>query len=121
MSRRRASGCRGLARANGTPSLGLSRSCDGRSAFNPSIEGRLLVATVRSTVRHRTQSQLSERELSVLHHMARGLTDHEIGGAVGISEFTVKTHVRRLYRKLAVRIRVQAVSRAASLGLIELR
>jgi DNA-binding CsgD family transcriptional regulator len=71
---------------------------------------------VRSNVRHHKQSQLSERELSVLHHMARGLTDQEIGGAVGISEFTVKTHVRRLYRKLAAKNRAHAVARGLVQG-----
>ena len=48
--------------------------------------------------------------------MARGLTDHQIGGAVGISEFTVKTHVRRLYRKLAAKNRAHAVARGLVRG-----
>ena len=39
---------------------------------------------------------------------------------LGISPRTVETHVAKLYRKLGVRTRVQAVSRAASLGLIDL-
>jgi DNA-binding CsgD family transcriptional regulator len=40
---------------------------------------------------------------------------------LGISPRTVETHVAKLYRKLGVRTRVQAVARAATLGLIDLR
>ena len=69
-----------------------------------------------STAGHRAQSRLSERELSVLRHIARGLTDQEIAGAVGISEFTVKTHVRRIYRKLAAKNRAHAVARGLVQG-----
>jgi LuxR family maltose regulon positive regulatory protein len=45
----------------------------------------------------------------------------QIGRRLQISPRTVETHVRKLYRKLGVRTRVQAVSRAAGLGLLELR
>ena len=60
--------------------------------------------------------ELSERELSVLQHIADGLTDQEIGHTVGISEFTVKTHLRRLYGKLAARNRAHAVARGLAAG-----
>jgi DNA-binding CsgD family transcriptional regulator len=49
-----------------------------------------------------------------------GLTVQQIGRRLSISPRTVETHVAKLYRKLGVRTRVQAVSRAASLGLIDL-
>jgi DNA-binding CsgD family transcriptional regulator len=45
----------------------------------------------------------------------------QMGTRLGISPRTVETHVAKLYRKLEVRTRVQAVSRAVSLGLVELR
>jgi len=44
----------------------------------------------------------------------------QIATRLGISPRTVETHVSKLYRKLAVRTRVQAVARAASLGIIDL-
>ena len=53
--------------------------------------------------------------------LAEGLTMQQMATRLGISPRTVETHVAKLYRKLAVRTRVQAVARAASLGLIELR
>jgi DNA-binding CsgD family transcriptional regulator len=49
-----------------------------------------------------------------------GFTMQQVGTRLGISPRTVETHVAKLYRKLGVRTRVQAVSRAAQLGLIEL-
>jgi DNA-binding NarL/FixJ family response regulator len=64
---------------------------------------------------------LSPRENDVLRMLAEGLTDREIAAALVISPRTVETHVAKLYRKLDVRTRIQAVSRAVSLGLIELR
>jgi DNA-binding CsgD family transcriptional regulator len=62
------------------------------------------------------ESALSERELHMLRHLANGLTDQEIGDAAGISEFTVKTYLRRLYGKLGARNRAHAVARAVARG-----
>ena len=44
----------------------------------------------------------------------------QMANRLGISPRTVESHMAKLYRKLDVRTRVQAVSRAVSLGLIEL-
>jgi DNA-binding CsgD family transcriptional regulator len=52
--------------------------------------------------------------------ISRGLTMRQMANRLGISPRTVETHMAKLYRKLDVRTRVQAVSRAVSLGLIEL-
>ena len=64
---------------------------------------------------------LTPRELEILRFISEGLTLASIGKRLGISPRTVESHVGKLYRKLAVRTRVQAVSRAVSLGLIDLR
>ncbi|MGH2597724.1 MAG: response regulator transcription factor [Actinomycetota bacterium] len=53
--------------------------------------------------------------------LSTGLTMRQMANRLGISPRTVETHVAKLYRKLDVRTRVQAVSRAVSLGLVELR
>jgi DNA-binding NarL/FixJ family response regulator len=53
---------------------------------------------------------LTERELQVLHGMAEGKSNAEIGRDLYVSEDTVKTHARRLFRKLRVRDRAQAVA-----------
>lgn len=51
---------------------------------------------------------LTERELDVLHELARGLSNKQIASALTISEQTVKVHIRNLLRKLNVRSRVAA-------------
>ncbi|MCZ4060503.1 response regulator [Pantoea sp. LMR881] len=52
--------------------------------------------------------QLTEREMDVLHEVARGLSNKEIATLLHISEETVKVHIRNLLRKLNVRSRVAA-------------
>ena len=60
---------------------------------------------------------LSERERLVLIYVERKLTVAQIAAELFISPNTVKTHLRRLYRKLGVSTREEAIRRARSLGL----
>lgn len=62
---------------------------------------------------------LTARELEVLHLLAVGDSNAEIGDTLGLSEATVKTHVGRVLDKLGVRDRVQAVIAAYESGLVE--
>jgi len=52
---------------------------------------------------------MTERETGVLHEMARGLSNAEIGKRLYLSEATVRTHVTAILAKLGVRDRLQAV------------
>jgi DNA-binding NarL/FixJ family response regulator len=54
---------------------------------------------------------LSPREQEVLDHLARGYLYKEIAGALGLSYDTVHTHIRRIYEKLQVHSRTEAVAR----------
>ena len=60
---------------------------------------------------------LSHRELLVLAEVEKGSTVAGIAAALFISPNTVKTHLRRLYRKLGVATRADAIRKARSLGL----
>ncbi|MGH3750949.1 MAG: response regulator transcription factor, partial [Micromonosporaceae bacterium] len=61
---------------------------------------------------------LTERELQVLRGMADGCSNAEIGRQLFVSEDTVKTHARRLFRKLGARDRAHAVAAAFRRGLL---
>jgi DNA-binding NarL/FixJ family response regulator len=62
--------------------------------------------------------ELSSRELEILEHMGRGLSNKEIGEALGIGESTVKQHVGNVLSKLGVQDRTGAVLRGLERGLI---
>ena len=66
-----------------------------------------------------TQSSvLSERETEILRLVAKGLNFKEVGALLAISPHTVITHVKRIYQKLAVHSRGEAVYEASQLGLL---
>ncbi len=62
--------------------------------------------------------RLSERETQVLDGMSRGMSNGEIGRELYLSEDTIKTHARRLFRKLRAADRAQAVAVGLRAGLI---
>jgi DNA-binding CsgD family transcriptional regulator len=61
---------------------------------------------------------LTPRELEILEHIARGMSTREIAAALFVSENTVKTHASRVFGKLDVNRRTQAVQVAKQHGLI---
>lgn len=61
---------------------------------------------------------ISGRELEVLQLLAAGRSNKEIANQLGISPNTVKTHVAKLFEKLEVRRRTEAILRARELGML---
>jgi transcriptional regulator EpsA len=61
---------------------------------------------------------MTERELEILVWVQEGKSNQEIGEALCISPLTVKNHVQKILRKLNVRNRAQAVSKATAMRLI---
>jgi LuxR family transcriptional regulator, maltose regulon positive regulatory protein len=66
----------------------------------------------------RSIDPLSSRELDVLRLIARGMTNREIAGSLFLSANTIKSHSIKIYRKLNVNNRSQAVSKARLLGIL---
>lgn len=61
------------------------------------------------------ETGLSPREIDIMEWVCKGKTNQEIGLILDISAFTVKNHVQRIFRKLDVVNRAQAVSKMESL------
>jgi len=98
----------------------------GGSPISPGIARRILdrfrlaLAPPASSApaTRRAASPLTERETELLRLTAKGLSFDTISQLMGISPHTVVAHVRKIYRKLAVHSRGEAVYEATQLGLL---
>jgi DNA-binding NarL/FixJ family response regulator len=95
---------------------------DGGALLAPTVTLRMIGQFARTpgpAARARILAGLTDREAEVLVLLARGLSNAEIAGRLGISEATAKTHVARVLPKLGLRDRVQAVVLAYEHGVVE--
>jgi DNA-binding NarL/FixJ family response regulator len=120
-------GARGyITKADGLPELAnaISRVVAGERVMSGMLEQDTMRALGALARRAREGAEVAERltrrERQVLELLSAGLTMGQVASRIGVSPRTVETHVAKVYRKLGVRTRVQAVSRAAALGLVEL-
>ena len=65
------------------------------------------------------EGMLSKRELEILELVSQGLSNKEIANHLNLSRYTVESHIKHVYRKLAVRNRSKAVDTARNLGLLD--
>jgi DNA-binding NarL/FixJ family response regulator len=93
----------------------------GDTLLAPSITRRLVeeFAATRPRTRPHQLDQLSVREAEVFRLVARGLSNREISERLFVGETTVKTHIARIFAKLEVRDRVQAVVLAYEAGVVQ--
>jgi DNA-binding NarL/FixJ family response regulator len=94
---------------------------EGGSWLDPAVTARVLTrfresADVATHGAHETL--LTSREHEVLQAIGRGLTNSEIASALFISELTVKSHIGRIFVKLALRDRAAAVVYAFDHGIV---
>jgi DNA-binding NarL/FixJ family response regulator len=96
----------------------------GDALLAPAITRRLIAEFAGRAHRHpvlvhdERLDRLTPREREILGLMAKGLSNSEIASSAYVSENTVKTHVARIFDKLGLRDRVQAVIVAYDAGLV---
>jgi DNA-binding NarL/FixJ family response regulator len=93
----------------------------GDALLAPSVTKRLIeeFASRRSPAPAPPPPSLTEREVEVLRHLAKGMSNAEMAAALFVSETTVKTHVSHILTKLDLRDRLQAVVFAYESGLVQ--
>lgn len=98
---------------------GVRITADGESLLAPAITRRLIEQFASPPPAPPPGlDELTSRELDVLRHVARGLSNSEIADALVIGEATVKTHLARVLMKLGLRDRVQLVVLAYEAGVV---
>ena len=93
---------------------------EGQSVLDPALVGTVMRAAAGVNRPQPTVDDLTDRELNVLREAARGLTNKAIGVKLNISDRTVQGHLRKIFDKLQVGNRTEAVVKAAQLGLLTL-
>ena len=101
----------------------------GGSPISP-IAGRVIVKTLQNRIENEqvseiqgmhsgsVQNPLSPRETEVLHLLGRGMSFADISKVLGISTHTVTAHIKKIYRKLKVHSRGEAVYLASQMGIL---
>lgn len=89
----------------------------GESSLDPAVATKVM-SYMMNGGSERSSVTLSEREVEVLREAASGRTNIEIGEKLHISSRTVQGHLRKVFDKLGVYSRTEAVTKAISLRLI---
>lgn len=91
---------------------------EGKSALDPAIAYKLMAHVAGFNTPQIEYETLTERESKVLVLTSKGFTNKAIGVQLGISDRTVQGHLAKVYSKLQVSSRTEAVMKAISLGII---
>ena len=95
----------------------------GHSVLDPKVASRVIAKAMApgakpSNGKAVSQVALSETDLAILRHLAKGLTNKQIGAQVHLSAYTIKDHLEKIGTALAVRSRTEIVAEALRAGLI---
>ena len=98
---------------------GVRTAAEGEALLAPTITRRLIEQFAAPPPEPPPGlDDLTPRELEIMRHVARGMSNLEIANELIIGEATVKTHVARVLMKLGLRDRVQAVVLAYEAGIV---
>jgi DNA-binding NarL/FixJ family response regulator len=91
----------------------------GGAPINPIIARQIVRRFKRSSVAPtEAASMLTEREIEILNLIARGFSTSEVAALIQLSPHTVVSHIKKVYRKLRVNSRVEALYEASLLGVL---
>lgn len=88
------------------------------SAIAQALGGLLNIGSSHTAPASAPAFKLSRRQSELLHMLNQGLSNRDMAEKAGISEHTVKVHLWRLFRRLEVNSRTQALHQARQLGLL---
>lgn len=112
--------------------VSIARGLGAHGHLSKSVRRDTLINTIRrvlagescyepqSLPRDEGTRALTPREFDVLENLRRGLSNQDISSVLGISEHTVKAHVKVIFAKLGASNRSEAVTRGLELGILEL-
>lgn len=114
-----AAGAQGYLLKDATPeelTRAIRTLMQGRAALEPGVAARVLERIAESD----RGDELSARELEVLQLLVQGAGNRAIAGQLVLSEHTVKSHLSRIFAKLGVQSRSEAISIALQRGIVRL-
>lgn len=83
---------------------------NGGAPMSPSI-ARKVISQLQTSGKQKEEYELTDREYQVLQHLSKGLLYKEIADKMDISAFTIKNHLKNIYRKLQVQNKVEAINK----------
>jgi NarL family two-component system response regulator LiaR len=98
----------------------IHRVYHGESSLSPVIARKVLQEISRPSDQELSEDPLTDREVEILQHIAKGESNREIAEALVLSEATVRTHVSNILGKLHLASRTQAALYALRKGLAPL-
>lgn len=109
--------------------LSVKNVLKGGAPIDPFIARRILDLAGRThargpapdpepALRQALSDALTERERQILDHVAAGMSNREMAECLNLSRWTIDSHIRHIYDKLAVSSRTQALRRARERGLL---
>ena len=90
----------------------ITEAHNGGSPMSPEIARKVVAALHRTGPREKPEQELTPHEARIMRMLAEGDSYQEVGERLGITVNTVRNYIRRIYEKLHVHTKSQAVSKA---------
>lgn len=99
-------------------SMSIKHMLKGGTPIDPFLAQLILSTIIKKPQPLDNSSEiLSSRQLQILEYVVQGMNNQDIATALGLSRYTIESHLRNIYNKLAVDSRSKAINIAHTLGL----